>query len=139
MTFDLYVIVTNGAEDQIIRKRHRTQGQEQNCKESISCKHIDPMLLRHLVSNNFSISRTVTKILCSAYTQTVCGILDELYPDKRAMGFPFDRYPRPSGTNQQMTLDGFVQNVPNSKYTQVSQLFSEIFRRVTPLENPRDL
>ena len=85
MTFDLYVIVTNGAEDQVPRKKQRTAGQEQNCKESIS----------------------------------FCGILDELYPDKRAMGFPFDRYPALDSNNQQINLDGFCQNVPNSKYIQV--------------------
>ena len=48
-----------------------------------------------------------------------CGILDELYPDARPMGYPFDRYIRLVNSRPLANLDAFVQDVPNSRTTQV--------------------
>jgi len=48
-----------------------------------------------------------------------CGLLDERYPDSKPMGFPFDRYPRLVNNRPIPNLDAFVQDVPNSRATQV--------------------
>lgn len=44
--------------------------------------------------------------------QSYCGLRGGLYPDRRAMGFPFDRMPRANVTTlaQFLTSNMFVQN-----------------------------
>lgn len=48
-----------------------------------------------------------------------CGIKDKLYPDRRSMGYPFDRMPR-TGVN---TLQEFL--TPNMRVQDVSIKFSD--------------
>jgi hypothetical protein len=48
-----------------------------------------------------------------------CGIRDKLYPDKRAMGYPFDRSPR-EGADE---LSSFV--TPNMKFRECSIVFKD--------------
>lgn len=43
---------------------------------------------------------------CCGNASSYCGIRDSLYPDKKAMGFPFDRLSRISGDNS--TLESFL-------------------------------
>ena len=50
-----------------------------------------------------------------------CGILDELYPDKKPMGFPFDRNAIQAGSNRPVeNLDGFIPQNSNMGTVQVS-------------------
>lgn len=49
-----------------------------------------------------------------------CGIRDRLYPDRRAMGYPFDRNHQASTTN----LQTFVQGKPNMAVQQIQIRFS---------------
>ncbi|XP_055379568.1 phenoloxidase 2-like [Condylostylus longicornis] len=48
-----------------------------------------------------------------------CGLKDKLYPDKRAMGFPFDR------TASAETLDAFIAPYPNMKKQIVTITFQD--------------
>jgi len=49
-----------------------------------------------------------------------CGILDELYPDSKPMGYPFDRLPAPNASDAfPETLDEYVFPHSNMKYIQV--------------------
>jgi hypothetical protein len=41
-----------------------------------------------------------------------CGVLDELYPDTKPMGFPFDRLPRTEENKTMQFVDDFI--IPNS-------------------------
>lgn len=50
-----------------------------------------------------------------------CGLRNKLYPDKRAMGFPFDRIQR----KDVFSLKEFVGNLPNLKVTDVKIYFHE--------------
>ena len=47
-----------------------------------------------------------------------CGLKDRLYPDKRAMGFPFDR--RATATN----LQSFISPYPNMRTTDITIRFN---------------
>lgn len=48
-----------------------------------------------------------------------CGVLDKLYPDRRSMGYPFDRVPREGAT----TLETFM--TPNMSVTEVKIFFTD--------------
>ncbi|XP_057375654.1 phenoloxidase subunit 1-like isoform X2 [Daphnia carinata] len=66
-----------------------------------------------------------TKKLCRN-AASYCGVLDEKYPDKRPMGFPFDRPPDKMMT----TLAKFVEKSPNMKTTEIRIQFEDrIIRR----------
>ncbi|XP_026465404.1 phenoloxidase 2-like [Ctenocephalides felis] len=54
-------------------------------------------------------------------SSSYCGIRDRLYPDKRAMGFPFDR-PPPNGVD---TLASLVQSLPNMVVKDVVVQFTD--------------
>jgi tyrosinase len=56
-----------------------------------------------------------------------CGIRDKLYPDKKAMGFPFDRIPR-KGVDE---LSSFV--TPNMMFRECLIVFED--RTVVRTEN----
>ena len=87
VTFDLFVMVTNAADDIVPRNNRTTEGQRQGCKEAVS----------------------------------FCGLLDELYPDRKPMGFPFDRNATQPGSNRPVeTLDGFIPANSNMGTIQVS-------------------
>jgi tyrosinase len=58
-----------------------------------------------------------------------CGIRDQAYPDRRAMGYPFDRFPRPTNTSTEefsspVSLEQFL--TPNMAMGDVSIRFSDI-------------
>ncbi|KAK4878033.1 hypothetical protein RN001_010539 [Aquatica leii] len=56
-----------------------------------------------------------------------CGVRDGLYPDRRSMGYPFDRMPRPGV----QTLEEFL--TPNMKVERVNIYFHDrIFKPVKP-------
>jgi hypothetical protein len=66
-----------------------------------------------------------TKKLCRN-AASYCGILDDKYPDKRPMGFPFDRPPDKSIT----TLAKFVEKSPNITTTEIRIQFEDrVIRR----------
>lgn len=48
-----------------------------------------------------------------------CGVRDRLYPDQRAMGYPFDRLSRPGAD----TMNAFL--TPNMRLQDVSIVFSD--------------
>lgn len=48
-----------------------------------------------------------------------CGVRDRLYPDLRAMGYPFDRLSRPGAD----TLNSFL--TPNMRTQEVSIVFND--------------
>ena len=55
-----------------------------------------------------------------------CGVLDEKYPDKRPMGFPFDRPPDKKTT----TLTKFIEKSPNITTTEIRIRFEDrVIRR----------
>ncbi|KAF5280180.1 hypothetical protein FQR65_LT15043 [Abscondita terminalis] len=57
-----------------------------------------------------------------------CGVRNGLYPDRRSMGYPFDRMPTPGVR----TLDEFL--TPNMKVQRVNVYFHDrIFKRVKPM------
>ncbi|XP_067015385.2 phenoloxidase 2 isoform X2 [Anabrus simplex] len=56
-----------------------------------------------------------------------CGIRDQLYPDRRAMGFPFDRLPR----RNVQTLSQFL--TPNMRTANVTIIHNDI---TVPFRNP---
>lgn len=43
-----------------------------------------------------------------------CGLKDQLYPDRRAMGYPFDRSSRIQGNSDVESLATFAQQLPNA-------------------------
>lgn len=55
-----------------------------------------------------------------------CGVRDRLYPDLKAMGYPFDRLPRPGAD----TLGAFL--TPNMRVQDCAIVFND---RVTPARN----
>ncbi|CAG7727283.1 unnamed protein product [Allacma fusca] len=85
--FDLFVMVTNGAEDAVARNATQSEAQRQGCKDAF----------------------------------VYCGILDELYPDRKAMGFPFDRNATVPNTSTPIaTLEQFIPANSNMFTTQVT-------------------
>jgi len=58
-----------------------------------------------------------------------CGIRDQAYPDRRAMGYPFDRIPRSTSTstpefNSTVSIQEFL--TPNMAIGDVTIRFSDI-------------
>jgi tyrosinase len=57
-----------------------------------------------------------------------CGIRDQAYPDRRAMGYPFDRIPRPTSTSTEefsspVSIQEFL--TPNMAIGDVTIRFSD--------------
>lgn len=65
---------------------------------------------------------------CENNANSYCGLRDSKYPDRRSMGYPFDRLPR-DGVN---TLTEFL--VPNMIVTDVTIKYSD--RTVVPKPRP---
>lgn len=76
MSCELFVMITNNDEDRVDQDLSGT------------------------IHNSWSSSQILSNFGCSICLGTCrdafafCGIRDKKYPDKRAMGFPFDRFPR---------------------------------------------
>ncbi|CAG7836385.1 unnamed protein product [Allacma fusca] len=86
VTFDLFVLITNGADDVVPRTNAQSPAQQQGCRDAV----------------------------------IYCGILDELYPDRKPMGFPFDRNAARPGTSTPVaTLDEYISGKSNMFTTQV--------------------
>lgn len=66
-----------------------------------------------------------TKVTCDD-ASSYCGLRDSKYPDKRAMGFPFDRLPRAEA----VTLKQFI--TPNMFVQDIKVVFTE--RIVAPIQ-----
>lgn len=58
-----------------------------------------------------------------------CGLRDKKYPDRRAMGFPFDR-PSADATN----IDDMIRNLPNIRLTDITIRLQNVTE-----PNPRNL
>lgn len=56
-------------------------------------------------------------------TSAYCGIRDARYPDKKAMGFPFDRRSRAIPNKRVASLNDFI--TPNMKVQNVSIRFTK--------------
>ncbi|XP_046746454.1 phenoloxidase 2-like [Diprion similis] len=61
---------------------------------------------------------------CCKDAVSYCGLKDSIYPDRRKMGYPFDR-PPPKGTDGTVvkTLDNFCQLTENMAFTEVKIIF----------------
>ena len=53
-------------------------------------------------------------------SHSYCGLRDQLYPDRRAMGFPFDRQP----VAQDHLMKDFVGRFPNMSRTVAEVMFT---------------
>lgn len=53
-----------------------------------------------------------------------CGLRDQKYPDKRAMGYPFDRNTRFTANQDVDKLTTFVQQLPNAAIGECTIQFS---------------
>jgi len=81
MAFDLFMMVTNAAEDAV----RQTSTTQQSC------------------------------IAAPLY----CGISNQLYPDAKPMGYPFDRLPYSVSQRVVPNLDEYIRGITNMATTQV--------------------
>jgi len=75
------------------------------CSDAGKCR----VLIRHAIES----------LLIVSFTASYCGIRDKKYPDKKPMGFPFDRLSR-AGVDK---LSSFL--TPNMRVQEVKILFKD--------------
>lgn len=83
-----------------------------------------------MVSNNDNDKVQVddSVMLSCKNSASYCGIRNQLYPDLRAMGFPFDRLSREPNDNKPNNLNSFLTT--NMKVQDVSIVFNEMASKV---------